>query len=66
MRGVVDTNVFVIAALKDSSSPGAVTRWPEEFGGLLTSIVWNVSERVELLASSQLHILYRALRRRLI
>jgi putative PIN family toxin of toxin-antitoxin system len=37
MRVVVDTNIFVSAALKESSWPGAVVRWLDEFGGLLKS-----------------------------
>src|ERR1700733_10122383 len=37
MRSVVDTNVFVSAALKQSSWPGAVIRWIDAFGGLLKS-----------------------------
>jgi len=39
MRLVVDTNVFVSAALKGSSWPGAVIRWLDRFGGLLKSTV---------------------------
>jgi putative PIN family toxin of toxin-antitoxin system len=39
MRLVVDTNIFVSAALKDSSWPGAVFRWLEESGGLLKTAV---------------------------
>jgi putative PIN family toxin of toxin-antitoxin system len=35
MRIVVDTNVFVSAAFKESSWPGFVVRWVERFGGLL-------------------------------
>lgn len=35
MRLVVDTNVFVSAALKQVSSPGAVVRWLDRYGGLL-------------------------------
>ena len=35
MRLVVDTNVFVSAALKQASSPGATIRWLETYGGLL-------------------------------
>jgi len=35
MRLVVDTNVFVSAALKESSWPGMVIRWRDKFGGLL-------------------------------
>jgi putative PIN family toxin of toxin-antitoxin system len=37
MRVVVDTNVIVSAALKESSWPGAVIRWVGNFGGLLKS-----------------------------
>jgi predicted nucleic acid-binding protein len=37
MRLVVDTNVFVSAALKDASWPGEVVRWVSEFGGLIKS-----------------------------
>jgi putative PIN family toxin of toxin-antitoxin system len=37
MRFVVDTNIFVSAALKESSWPGAVVRWLDESGGLLKS-----------------------------
>ena len=37
MRIVVDTNVFVSAALKQSSWPGRVIRWIDTFGGLLKS-----------------------------
>jgi putative PIN family toxin of toxin-antitoxin system len=37
MRLVVDTNIFVSAALKDLSWPGAVVRWLDESGGLLKS-----------------------------
>jgi putative PIN family toxin of toxin-antitoxin system len=39
MRLVVDTNVFVSAAIKDSSWPGAVVRWLDRYGGLLKSTV---------------------------
>jgi uncharacterized protein len=39
MRVVVDTNVFISAALKESSWPGTVVRWLERFGGLLKSSV---------------------------
>ncbi len=38
MRLVVDTNVFVSAALKESSWPGAVIRWVGRYGGLLKTI----------------------------
>jgi putative PIN family toxin of toxin-antitoxin system len=37
MRVVVDTNIFVSAAFKESSWPGAVVRWLDKFGGLLKS-----------------------------
>jgi putative PIN family toxin of toxin-antitoxin system len=37
MRLVVDTNVFVSAALRESSRPGEVIRWLDRFGGLLKS-----------------------------
>jgi putative PIN family toxin of toxin-antitoxin system len=37
MRLVVDTNVFVSAALKESSWPGETQRWLTQFGGLLKS-----------------------------
>jgi putative PIN family toxin of toxin-antitoxin system len=35
MRIVVDTNVFISAAFKETSWPGMVVRWVERFGGLL-------------------------------
>jgi putative PIN family toxin of toxin-antitoxin system len=35
MRAVVDTNVFVSAAIKDASWPALVVRWLDQFGGLL-------------------------------
>jgi putative PIN family toxin of toxin-antitoxin system len=37
MRVVVDTNVIVSAALKESSWPASVIRWVDNFGGLLKS-----------------------------
>ena len=37
MRLVVDTNVFVSAALKESSWPAHTIRWLAKFGGLLKS-----------------------------
>ena len=37
MRIVVDTNIFVSAALKQSSWPNAVVRWLDTSGGLLKS-----------------------------
>lgn len=42
MRLVVDTNVFVSAALKDMSWPGNTVRWIEKYGGLLKT---DVTER---------------------
>lgn len=35
MRLVVDTNVFVSAALKDASWSATVIRWLDRYGGLL-------------------------------
>lgn len=46
MRLVVDTNVFVSAALKEVSWPAATIRWIARYGGLLKS---NDTEK-ELLA----------------
>jgi uncharacterized protein len=37
MRLVVDTNVFVSAALKTTSFPASVVRWVDRYGGLLKS-----------------------------
>jgi putative PIN family toxin of toxin-antitoxin system len=37
MRLVVDTNIFVSAALKNSSWPASVIRWVSRHGGLLKS-----------------------------
>lgn len=37
MRLVVDTNIFVSAALKESSWPRVVVGWIDRFGGLLKS-----------------------------
>ena len=39
MRLVVDTNVFVSAALKDDSWPGSTVRWIARYGGLIKSDV---------------------------
>ncbi len=39
MRLVADTNVFVSAALKDSSWPAHTVRWLAKFGGLLKNDV---------------------------
>lgn len=39
MRIVVDTNVIVSAAFKESSWPAGVIRWVDIFGGLLKSTV---------------------------
>jgi putative PIN family toxin of toxin-antitoxin system len=46
MRLVVDTNVFVSAALKESSWPGETIRWIWKFDGLLKTAVteWEVLE----------------------
>jgi uncharacterized protein len=38
MRLVVDTNVFVSAALKENSLPFLVVRWIEQYDGLLKSV----------------------------
>ena len=38
MRVVVDSNIFVSAALKESSWPRVVVRWLDRFGGLLKSV----------------------------
>lgn len=38
MRLVVDTNVFVSAALKDSSWPAHTIRWLSKYDGLLKSV----------------------------
>jgi putative PIN family toxin of toxin-antitoxin system len=37
MRVVVDSNIFVSAALKEASWPRVVVRWLDKFGGLLKS-----------------------------
>lgn len=39
MRLVVDTNIFVSAALKEASWPGHTLRWIGKYGGLLKSTV---------------------------
>lgn len=39
MRCVVDTNVFVSAALSESSWPGLVVKWLDKNSGLLKSVV---------------------------
>jgi len=39
MRPGVDTNIFVSAALKESSWPGEPVRWLDRYGGLLKSTV---------------------------
>jgi predicted nucleic acid-binding protein len=39
MRLVVDTNIFVSAALKSESFPASVVRWVDHHGGLLKSEV---------------------------
>ena len=38
MRIVVDTNVFVSAAFKESSWPASIVRWVDKFGGLSTLV----------------------------
>lgn len=38
MRVVVDTNVFVSAALKESSWPAVAIRWVDQYGILLKSL----------------------------
>lgn len=38
MRLVVDTNVFVSAALKEASWPGQTLRWISRYGGLLKTV----------------------------
>ena len=38
MRVVVDTNVFVSAALKESSWPAIAVRWVDKYGVLLKSL----------------------------
>jgi putative PIN family toxin of toxin-antitoxin system len=35
MRVVVDTNVFISAAIKDAAWPALIVRWPGQFDGLL-------------------------------
>jgi uncharacterized protein len=49
MRLVVDTNIFVSAALKEASWPADTLRWIDKYGGLLKS---NITEQ-ELLAVLQ-------------
>jgi putative PIN family toxin of toxin-antitoxin system len=39
VRLVVDTNVFVSAALKEASWPGELVRWLDGYDGLLKSVV---------------------------
>jgi uncharacterized protein len=39
MRLVVDTNIFVSAALKESSWPSEIARWLDRYGGLLKSTI---------------------------
>ena len=48
MRVVLDTNVFVSAALKASSWPGSVVRWVDRNGTLLRSDV-TAAEILEVL-----------------
>jgi putative PIN family toxin of toxin-antitoxin system len=49
MRLVVDTNVFVSAALKDNSLPFFVVRWIERHDGLLKSVATE-QQLLEVLA----------------
>ncbi len=49
MRLVVDTNVFVSAALKQASPPSMVVRWLDRYGGLLKS----AQTEAELLAAAE-------------
>ena len=37
MRIVVDTNIFVSAAIKQASWPASVVRWIDRHGGLIKS-----------------------------
>jgi putative PIN family toxin of toxin-antitoxin system len=53
MRVVVDTNVFVSAAIKQNSLPSLVVRWLDQHGGLLKSIV---TEREVLLVLQRPHV----------
>jgi putative PIN family toxin of toxin-antitoxin system len=46
VRVVIDTNVIVSAALKDSSWPGNILRWIGKYGGLLKT---DATEREALL-----------------
>jgi putative PIN family toxin of toxin-antitoxin system len=39
MRLVVDTNIFVSAALKEASWPAGTLRWIDRYGGLLKSAI---------------------------
>ena len=48
MRVVVDTNIFVSAALKELSWPCMVIRWLDEFGGLLKTAVTE-AQAIEVL-----------------
>lgn len=49
MRLVVDTNVFVSAALKELSWSGMVVRWADKYGGLLKTTITE-QEILEVLA----------------
>jgi putative PIN family toxin of toxin-antitoxin system len=58
MKIVVDTNIFVSAALKESSWPSMVIRWLDKHGGLLKSLVteqelFAVLERPRIAAKIQ-------------
>lgn len=48
MRLVVDTNVFISAALKEASWPGNTVRWIVKYGGLLKTAVTE-QEVIEVL-----------------
>ena len=43
MRLVVDTNVFVSAALKEASWPAQTLRWIGKYGGLLKSNLTGIA-----------------------
>jgi uncharacterized protein len=49
MRVVVDTNIFISAALKENSSPGVALQRVEQSGGLLKSVATE-QELLETLA----------------
>jgi putative PIN family toxin of toxin-antitoxin system len=53
MRLVVDTNVFISAALKANSVPFLVVRWIDRHGGLLKSVATE-NELLEVLQRPQI------------